>query len=106
MQVAQAEVIYQGLFDRLMQNEEAIGIDPAGLKCEPFRHMPIDVDSLAIAAISGEIWNVVTPSSFTIWRTTASSARSMKLDTYHSGTRSFFGLACFAGIGFSFVGGS
>jgi len=44
-----------------MQNEEAIGIDPAGLKCEPLRHMPIDVDSLAIAAISGEIWNVVTP---------------------------------------------
>jgi hypothetical protein len=36
---AQAEVIYQGLFDRLMQNEEAIGIDPAGLKCEPLRHM-------------------------------------------------------------------
>jgi hypothetical protein len=43
-------------------------------------------------------------SSFLIWRTTASSARSiMKLDTYHSGTRSFFGLARFAGIGFSFV---
>jgi hypothetical protein len=28
----------------------------------------------------------------------------MKLDTYHSGTRSFVGPARFAGIGFSFVG--
>jgi hypothetical protein len=61
MQVAQAELIYQGLFDRLMQNEEAIGIDPAGAKCERPRHMPIDVDRIAIAAISGEIRNVVPP---------------------------------------------
>jgi hypothetical protein len=30
----------------------------------------------------------------------------MKLDTYHSGTRSFVGLARFAGIGLSFDGES
>src|SRR4249920_1505688 len=40
-------------------------------------------------------------SSLLTWRTTASSARSiMKLDTYHSGTRSFFRTERFDGIAF------
>jgi hypothetical protein len=99
MEIAQAEVIHQCLFHRLMQYEKAIDLDLAPPKPEQLRHVPIDVDRLAILAVAGEIRMSWRRSTFLIWRTTASSARFiMKPERCHSGTRSFFETTRFDGI--------
>jgi hypothetical protein len=63
--------------------------------------MPIDVDSLAVAAVSGKIWNVVAPVELSnLANHGVERAIHHEADKYHSGTRSFFGLARFADIDF------
>src|SRR4029077_6051124 len=45
--------------DLLVKNEKTVGVDRAPLKFERSRHMPVDVDGLAVLAVAGEIGNVV-----------------------------------------------
>src|ERR1700730_9245272 len=59
VKVMQPELIDQRLFHLLVKNEKAVGADRARLEFERSRHMPVDVDGLAVLAVAGEIGNVV-----------------------------------------------
>ena len=59
VKVMQPELIDQRLFHLLVKNEKAVGVDRAPLEFERSRHMPVDVDGLAVLAVAGEIGNVV-----------------------------------------------
>jgi hypothetical protein len=59
MQVVQPELIDQGLFHLLVQDEKAVGLDRAPARFERARHVTVNVDGLTIFAVTGEIGNVV-----------------------------------------------
>src|SRR6266542_4384311 len=59
MEIMQVQLIDQRLLDLLVQDEEGIGLDLAALIAKRFRHVPVDVDRLAIPAVAGEVRNIV-----------------------------------------------
>src|SRR5690349_15364518 len=61
VQIVQAKLIDQRLLHLLVQDEVAVGVDVAAAIAHRLRHVPVDVDDLAIAAVAREIWNVVLP---------------------------------------------
>ena len=59
VQIVQVELVDQGLFHLLVQDEKAVGLDRAPTHFERARHVTVNVDGLTILAVAGEIWNVV-----------------------------------------------
>jgi hypothetical protein len=59
MQVVQPELIDQGLFHFLVQDEKAVSLDRAPAHFELARHAPVNVDGLTILAVACKIGNVV-----------------------------------------------
>ena len=59
VQIVQAELIDQRLLDFFVEDEKAIGLDGAATKFERPRHVPVDIDRLAVEAVAGQIGNVV-----------------------------------------------
>ena len=59
MQIVQAELIDQRLFDFLVEDEKPVGFDDTPVEFERLRHVPIDIDYLAVEAVARQIGNVV-----------------------------------------------
>src|SRR5439155_327549 len=59
VQVMQVELIDQRFFNLLMQNQIAVGVDVAAVVMHHLRHVPVDVDGLAVSAVAGEIGDIV-----------------------------------------------
>jgi hypothetical protein len=90
MQIMQTKLIDQRLLDLLVEDKKAVRLDHAAAELERFWHVPVDVNRPAIQTVAGEIGMSCLRSKFFTRRMTASSARSIiRLDTYHSGIRSF-----------------
>jgi hypothetical protein len=57
--IVQAELVEEALFDRLVQDQEAIDLDAPAAAGERFGQMPVDVNGFAVAAIPGQIRDIV-----------------------------------------------
>ena len=55
VQIVQAELIDQRLLDFFVEDEKAIGLDRAATKFERPRHVPVDIDRLAVEAVAGRV---------------------------------------------------
>jgi hypothetical protein len=55
VKIIQGQLIEQRLFDRFMKDEESVRQDSPPLEIEGFRHVPVNIDLLAILAVSGNI---------------------------------------------------
>ena len=59
MQIMQVELVDQRLLHLLMQDEKAVGVDLAAAIAPRRRHVPVDIDGLAVVAVAGEVGHVV-----------------------------------------------
>ncbi len=59
MQIMQAELVDQGFLHFFVHDEVARHVDPAAFVVHRARQMAIDVDGLAVRAVTGKVGNVV-----------------------------------------------
>jgi hypothetical protein len=55
----QSQFVQKSLFDDLVQDQKAIGIDASLVMVKRFRHVPVDVNLLPVLAVPGYIGDIV-----------------------------------------------
>ena len=80
VQIVQAELIDQRLLDFFVEDEKAIGLDRAATKFERPRHVPVDIDRLAVEAVAGQIRALAKCRGILTLNLTATSTTTISFD--------------------------